>query len=101
MVTEKCERKKKFVCECRGKPCTKLDETFVFKHYEFVEKKMSWFDAKKNCRKTGMDLASVRSKEELERLKYETPQDKVAKFDIWIGLNDRYHENQFVSFLNY
>jgi hypothetical protein len=47
IISDKCDSVRKFVCECRGKPCNKIDSEYKgIKHYHYVEKKMNWLDAR-------------------------------------------------------
>lgn len=61
--------------------------------YELVSRQMSWTEAEDHCQTEGGHLASISDLAEQEELFRMI--DRHADDRVWIGLNDRLHEEDF------
>ncbi|XP_071954046.1 uncharacterized protein [Antedon mediterranea] len=72
-------------------PCQEGWLPFQESCYKFQTTKMTWSDARANCKALGADLVVVRNQEENDFLYANSP----ATGDVWIGLSDMGSEADF------
>ncbi|XP_055873673.1 uncharacterized protein LOC106052547 [Biomphalaria glabrata] len=76
--------------ECPLNTSVRVDDLCVLWNNQLV----TWLDAKKTCANMGMHVATVRSTDQMARIKQALPSS--IKLDIWTGANDIEREGHFV-----